>query len=85
MPNCCLWHRSLCAPRQYSQNACSVLPQIFFFTSPDANATSQASPIYESMMEKRNRIPRVRAQANYLIRDTAKVTGNCLNLLHILR
>jgi len=37
------------------------------------------------MMEKRNRIPRVRAQANYLIRDTAKVTGNCLNLLHILR
>lgn len=37
--------------------------------------TSQASPIYGSMMEKRNRIPRVRAKANYLIRDTAKVTG----------
>ena len=44
----------------------------------EANAawlTSAASPIYESLMEKRDRVPRLRAKANYLIRDTAKVTG----------
>lgn len=37
--------------------------------------TSQASAKYESLMEKRDKVPRLRAKANYLIRDTAKVTG----------
>ncbi len=40
-----------------------------------AYLTGKVSPIYDTMLEKRHRIPRVRAMANYLIRDTAKVTG----------
>jgi len=37
--------------------------------------TRAASPIYESLMDKRDQVPRLRAKANYLIRDTAKVAG----------
>ena len=40
-----------------------------------ATLTSKASPLYESLIEKRDKVPRLRAKANYLIRDTAKVTG----------
>lgn len=37
--------------------------------------TAQASPEYEGMMAKRDTIPKVRAKARYLLRDTIKVIG----------
>ncbi|MCK5803430.1 MAG: hypothetical protein KAI66_11380 [Lentisphaeria bacterium] len=37
--------------------------------------TSQASPQYQSLMKKRETMPRLRAKARYILRDTIKVIG----------
>ncbi len=37
--------------------------------------TYRASPGYESLLEKRERIPKLKAQSGYLVRDTVKVIG----------
>jgi len=38
-------------------------------------ASLQSSPDYKSLMEKRKVVPRLRAKANYILRDTVKVIG----------
>ena len=38
--------------------------------------TEQASPEYGSLLAKRDKVPRLRAKADYLMRDTLKVTGS---------
>lgn len=40
-----------------------------------ATLTGKALPMYVELMAKRHQIPKLRAKANYLIRDTTKVTG----------
>jgi hypothetical protein len=35
----------------------------------------QASPKYKNLMDKRKVVPRLKAQANYILRDTLKVVG----------
>ena len=40
-----------------------------------AYTTEQASPEYASLLAKRDRVPRLRAKAGYLLRDTIKVSG----------
>ncbi len=37
--------------------------------------TEQASPEYASLLSKRDKVPRLKAKADYLLRDTLKVTG----------
>ncbi len=37
--------------------------------------TLEASPSHSSMLEKRNVVPKLRAKAKYILRDTLKVTG----------
>ena len=38
--------------------------------------TAQASPEYESLLAKRDAIPKLKAKARYLLRDTLKVVGS---------
>ncbi len=38
-------------------------------------STKQASPEYASLLAKRDRVPKLKAKAGYLMRDTLKVTG----------
>lgn len=37
--------------------------------------TKESSPEYSSLLEKRNKIPLLKAKARYILRDTIKVTG----------
>ncbi len=37
--------------------------------------TEQASPEYASLLAKRDRVPKLKAKADYLLRDTLKVSG----------
>jgi len=39
------------------------------------SSSLQSSPSYKSLMEKRTVVPRLRAKANYILRDTVKVIG----------
>ncbi len=38
-------------------------------------STEQASPEYASLLSKRDKVPKLKAKAGYLLRDTLKVTG----------
>ena len=38
-------------------------------------STEQASPEYASLLAKRDQVPKLKAKASYLLRDTLKVTG----------
>ena len=38
-------------------------------------STEQASPEYASLLAKRDKVPKLKAKADYLLRDTLKVTG----------
>ena len=40
-----------------------------------AYQTEQASPEYGSLLAKRDKVPKLKAKAGYLLRDTLKVTG----------
>jgi len=68
-------HRSKFNPTEYPVRSVG-LDQLSKAAEDDAAwITRKASTQYESLMEKRDKVPRLRAKANYLIRDTAKVTG----------
>jgi len=41
-----------------------------------AYVTQRASPVYVSLLDKRDRMPALKAKARYLLRDTVKVTGS---------
>lgn len=41
-----------------------------------AYQTTQSSPEYASMLQRRNTVPQLRSKARYLLRDTVKVIGN---------
>ncbi len=68
-------HRKKNQPLLYAERRVG-LDQVSKAAEGEAAAlTSKASPIYEELMAKRHQIPSLRAKANYLIRDTTKVTG----------
>ena len=68
-------HRAKYNPTEYPVRSVG-LDQLSKAAEGDAAwITRKASTQYESLMEKRDKVPRLRAKANYLICDTAKVTG----------
>ncbi len=68
-------HRKKIQPLDYTERRVGLDQVSRFSENEAATLTSKASPIYEELMAKRHQISKLRAKANYLIRDTTKVTG----------
>ena len=67
-------HRKKAIPGTSRQIPVSVLPRIAEMRA--AYLTEQASPQYAGLLARRDAVPKLRAKAGYLLRDTLKVMGS---------
>lgn len=73
-------HRRQAASTGSRRVALSDLPPEIEWTM--CGHTEQASPEYGSLLAKRHRVPKLKAKAGYLLRDTLKVSGADVADLH---